>query len=400
MERSLTILENTPLAPGVFRLLLDGAEADDVRAPGQFFNLSLDGFYLRRPISVCDAAGSRVTLIYKVVGAGTRALSDYRPGRTLRVLTALGNGYDLTETGSHPLLLGGGAGVPPMYLLAKALLARGVRPTVVLGFNTASEVFYKTEFESLGVPTVVATADGSAGVPGFVTDALRRACAYDYTFACGPEPMLQAVCAMSGCGGQFSLRASGWAAASAPAWAAPARHNHGQQAHLQRRSGARRRRRFYGRPLGDAAPALSWTTPSSPPRGTFGYGKEFAALLRHQHPRARSPSRVRPCTRASATQRRASRRRRRGMLNAVGLQNPGMDACASAHELPELRQHLSQAGHRQRRRLFCRRICRNARVKAASAGNEVGWIEMNISCPNVHGGGHGLRHHRGKRRRR
>ena len=177
MERILTVLENTPLAPGVFRLLLDGAEADDVRAPGQFFNLSVDGFYLRRPISVCDAAGSRVTLIYKVVGAGTRALSDYRPGRTLRVLTALGNGYDLTVTGSPPLLLGGGAGVPPMYLLAKALLARGVRPTVVLGFNTASEVFYKAEFESLGVPTVVATADGSAGVPGFVTDAAREALA-------------------------------------------------------------------------------------------------------------------------------------------------------------------------------------------------------------------------------
>ena len=183
MERILTILENTPLAPGVFRLLLDGAEADDVRAPGQFFNLSVDGFYLRRPISVCDAAGSRVTLIYKVVGAGTRALSDYRPGRTLRVLTALGNGY---------------------YLLAKALLARGVRPTVVLGFNTASEVFYKAEFESLGVPTVVATADGSAGVSGFVTDA-AAGLAYDYTFACGPEPMLKAVCAMSGCGGQFSF---------------------------------------------------------------------------------------------------------------------------------------------------------------------------------------------------
>ena len=120
------------------------------------------------------------------------------------MLTALGNGYDLTETGSHPLLLGGGAGVPPMYLLAKALLARGVRPTAVLGFNTASEVFYKAEFESLGVPTVVATADGSAGVSGFVTDA-AAGLAYDYTFACGPEPMLKAVCAMSGCGGQFSF---------------------------------------------------------------------------------------------------------------------------------------------------------------------------------------------------
>ena len=138
MERILTILENTPLAPGVFRLLLDGADADDVRAPGQFFNLSVDGFYLRRPISVCDAAGSRVTLIYKVVGAGTRALSDYRPGRTLRVLTALGNGYDLTETGSHPLLLGGGAGVqlllPPGtedHIPQHAPIAQGVHLPVV-----------------------------------------------------------------------------------------------------------------------------------------------------------------------------------------------------------------------------------------------------------------------------
>lgn len=154
MERILTILENTPLAPGVFRLLLDGAEADDVRAPGQFFNLSVDGFYLRRPISVCDAAGSRVTLIYKVVGAGTRALSDYRPGRTLRVLTALGNGYDLTETGSHPLLLGGGAGVPPMYLLAKALLARGVPARRWCSASTPRpRCFTKPSSKSLGVPT-------------------------------------------------------------------------------------------------------------------------------------------------------------------------------------------------------------------------------------------------------
>ena len=204
MERILTVAANEPIAPGVFRLLLDGAAVDDVRAPGQFFNLSVDGFYLRRPISVCDAENGRVTLIYKVVGAGTRALSEYRRGQTVSALTALGNGYDLNETGERPLLLGGGAGVPPMYLLAKALLARGVRPTVVLGFNTTSEVFYKEEFEALGVEAIVATADGSAGVRGFVTDAAAPL-SYDYTFACGPEPMLKAVYAMSDCGGQYSF---------------------------------------------------------------------------------------------------------------------------------------------------------------------------------------------------
>ena len=150
MERILTVAANEPIAPGVFRLLLDGAAVDDVRAPGQFFNLSVDGFYLRRPISVCDAENGRVTLIYKVVGAGTRALSEYRRGQTVSALTALGNGYDLNETGERPLLLGGGAGVPPMYLLAKALLARMYTDPVLadLLINGVEGMHYEVEPET------------------------------------------------------------------------------------------------------------------------------------------------------------------------------------------------------------------------------------------------------------
>ena len=197
-----TVTENRPIARDVFRMSLSG-DVSEIAAPGQFVNLKLGGFYLRRPISVCDLGENSLTLIYKTVGAGTEALSRTAPGSTLAALTGLGNGYDLQKAGRAPLLLGGGVGVPPLYLLAKRLIAAGKAVTAVLGFNTAADVFYAEEFRALGCAVAVTTADGSLGQKGFVTDALPET--YSYFYACGPEPMLRAVCAKTRTGGQLSL---------------------------------------------------------------------------------------------------------------------------------------------------------------------------------------------------
>ena len=197
-----TVLENEPLAPGVFRMTLAG-DTGAITRPGQFVNIALDGLYLRRPISVCDWDENSLTLIYKVVGQGTGQMSKMTPGRTLDCLSGLGNGYDISACPEDPVLVGGGVGVPPLYGLAKRLLAAGKRPSAILGFNTAGEIFYDREFAALGIPVTVTTADGSAGVKGFVTDAMRGG---EYVCACGPEPMLKAVHAVAS-GGQFSFEA-------------------------------------------------------------------------------------------------------------------------------------------------------------------------------------------------
>ena len=204
-----TIRENKPLAAGVYRMVLSG-DTSAITAPGQFINIKLDGLFLRRPISVCDWDGDGLTIIYKVVGKGTEQMSGMKPGEALDCLSGLGNGYDLAACADAPLLIGGGVGVPPLYGLAKRLIASGKRPSVILGFNTASEIFYDMQFAALGVPVTVATADGTAGVRGFVTDAMPDACRPSgkapYVCACGPEPMLKAVHALAG-GGQFSFEA-------------------------------------------------------------------------------------------------------------------------------------------------------------------------------------------------
>ena len=197
-----TITENAPLTANVFRMRLAG-DTSAVIAPGQFVNLKLDGLYLRRPISVCDREGDTLTLIYKTVGKGTEQMARMRAGETLDCLTGLGNGYDAAASGRRPLLLGGGVGVPPLYLLAKTLIAEGKQVSVVLGFNTKSEVFYADEFRALGCSVTVATVDGSQGVRGFVTDALPADPTYFY--ACGPLPMLKAVCRACPAPGQLSL---------------------------------------------------------------------------------------------------------------------------------------------------------------------------------------------------
>ena len=195
------IIENTRLTDTVWRMRLRG-DTSAVTGPGQFVNIQLDGLFLRRPISVCDCEGDVLTIVYKVVGKGTEQMSRMTEG-TLDVLTGLGNGYDLSDAGEHPLLLGGGVGVPPLYMLAKQLIAAGKAVSVVLGFNTKDEIFYENEFKALGADVTVATADGSYGVRGFVTDALPTD--YTYFYTCGPEPMLKAVFAASTTEGQFSF---------------------------------------------------------------------------------------------------------------------------------------------------------------------------------------------------
>ena len=198
----LTIEENRPLAASVYRMSLSGTGLEEQR-PGQFVNIRLTGRYLRRPISVYDWEPGRVTVIYKMVGAGTEQLSRMEPGQALDVLTGLGNGYDLAKAGERPLLLGGGVGVPPLYLLARRLTEQGKAVTAVLGFNTRAEVFGEEEFRALGCRVTVTTADGSCGTKGFVTDALPQD--YSYFYTCGPEPMLKAVYRAAKTSGQFSF---------------------------------------------------------------------------------------------------------------------------------------------------------------------------------------------------
>ncbi len=204
MKQSVfTVTENIPLTSAVFKMVLQG-DVSEIKNPGEFINIMLSGKYLRRPISVCDVAATNVTIVYKVVGAGTEQMSKMAAGETLDVLTGLGNGYDLTLSGDNPLLLGGGVGVPPLYLLAKRLIEQGKKVTVVLGFNCKEEIFYENEFKNLGAKVIVATADGSYGVKGFVTDAMQSL-DYTYFYTCGPEPMLKAIYKTSTTSGQMSF---------------------------------------------------------------------------------------------------------------------------------------------------------------------------------------------------
>jgi len=196
------IVSNTALTENVYKMVMRG-ETCAITAPGQFVNIKLEGLYLRRPISVCDVQGDELTIIYKVVGKGTKQMSQMKEGK-LDVLTGLGNGYDLSLSGDHPVLLGGGVGVPPMYLLAKRLVAEGKKVSVILGFNTKNEVFYENEFKGLGCDVTVTTVDGSYGLKGFVTDALKEI-PYTYFYTCGPEPMLKAVYKASSTSGQMSF---------------------------------------------------------------------------------------------------------------------------------------------------------------------------------------------------
>ncbi|MBR5453535.1 MAG: dihydroorotate dehydrogenase electron transfer subunit [Clostridia bacterium] len=204
MKQSIfTIVENIPLTDLVYKMVLAG-DTSDITASGQFVNIKLDGLYLRRPISVCDSVDGKLTIIYKVVGKGTEQMKNMSAGKTLDVLTGLGNGYDLSMAGDTPLLIGGGVGVPPMYMLAKQLIAAGKKVSVILGFNTKSELFCEEDFKALGADVTVTTVDGSYGTKGFVTDAMKDM-DYSYFYTCGPEPMLKAIYNASKTSGQFSF---------------------------------------------------------------------------------------------------------------------------------------------------------------------------------------------------
>ena len=199
----LQLIKQTEIAEDTFEAVLAG-DVSDITAPGQFVNIKLEGHFLRRPISVCDVSGDTLTIIYKVVGEGTRKMSRSPIGTEWLTLTGLGNGYDTSVSGDRPLLIGGGAGVPPMYLLCKKLIAEGKTPSVILGFGTKNQVFYKEMFTKLGVSVAVTTNDGSEGTHGFVTDVMDN---FDYTYfyTCGPEPMLKAIYNKSKTSGQFSF---------------------------------------------------------------------------------------------------------------------------------------------------------------------------------------------------
>lgn len=200
-ENIYKILSNEKIAKDVYKMVLEG-DTQYITAPGQFVNIKISDKYLRRPISVCDCDDSTITVIYKVVGAGTEEMSQMQAGESLDVLTGLGNGYDISKS-KKPMLIGGGVGVPPMYMLAKKLIEDGQQVTVILGFNTKDEIFFEQEFKDLGAEVYVATADGSYGIKGFVTDAFIDD--YDYFYTCGPLPMFKAVYEKTTTSGQFSF---------------------------------------------------------------------------------------------------------------------------------------------------------------------------------------------------
>ncbi len=205
MKQSIfEIVENRPLNASMYEMKL-ARDTSDITSPGQFVNIKLDGFYLRRPISVCDSVEGVLTILYKTVGKGTNVMAGMKIGEKLDILTGLGNGYDTSVSGEKPLLIGGGAGLPPMYMLAKKLIGEGKRVTVIAGFNTKSELYYIEQFEEIGAEVIVTTVDGSAGTKGFVTNAMPAVEGYSYVYTCGPEPMLKAVYNASNTSGQYSF---------------------------------------------------------------------------------------------------------------------------------------------------------------------------------------------------
>ena len=201
-ESFFEIIENESLTPDIYKMVLKG-DTSDITAPGQFVNIKLEGLYLRRPISVCDKENDLLTIIYKVVGKGTEQMKNMTSGK-LNILSGLGNGYDTSLSGDKPLLIGGGVGVPPMYMLCKELIKEGKKVSVILGFNKKSEIFYAKEFADLGAEVYITTVDGSEGIKGFVTDAMKDI-DYSYIYTCGPEPMFKAIYKAMKTEGQFSF---------------------------------------------------------------------------------------------------------------------------------------------------------------------------------------------------
>ena len=197
------IAQNEKLTENVYKMVLLG-DASEIGAPGQFINIKLSGFYLRRPISICDYSENTITIVYKVVGGGTEMLSKMQKGEKLDCLVSLGNGFSTKESGNTPVLIGGGVGIPPLFALCKKLLGEGKTPTVILGFNKKEEIFLEDDFKNLGVKVIVTTVDGSYGEKGFVTDALKTL-DYTYFYTCGPMPMFEAIEKTATTSGQYSF---------------------------------------------------------------------------------------------------------------------------------------------------------------------------------------------------
>lgn len=199
----MKITDNKKIAEKTYFMSLEG-DTSAITKPGQFINIKLDGFFLRRPISVCDCENGKLSIIYKVVGNGTKKMSELPVGAELDILSGLGNGYDTSKSGDCPVLIGGGVGVPPMYLLCKKLVSEGKKATVILGFNSEKEVFGVDEFKATGAEVYVTTADGSVGTKGFVTDVLKNL-DYTYFYTCGPMPMFKAIESIAKTSGQYSF---------------------------------------------------------------------------------------------------------------------------------------------------------------------------------------------------
>ncbi len=391
------------LTESVYEMTLRG-DCEAFSRPGQFVEISIPGLYLRRPISVCNIEGNKLTLVFKVVGKGTEAMAKMTPGTELDLITGLGNGFDTTKTSKCALLVGGGVGVPPLYLLALKLIAEGKDVKVALGFNTAEEIFYAEKFREIGATVEVATVNGSAGVKGFVTDAIHlpNMQGWDFWYACGPLPMLKALGRELDCNiGEVSMEErmgcgfgacmgctieTPWGAKrvckDGPVFSAILMNEfNGNQTPAPTLP---RDRKIDGEPsVKTELCGIELNNPIIPASGTFGFGQEFSLIYDINvlggisikgttlHPRHGNP-----VPRIAETP--------DGMINSVGLQNPGAEEVYT-HEVKELRKIYNG--------------CIIANVsgfsieeyteacKMADACDEVDIIEVNISCPNVHNGG-------------
>ena len=401
MKFEITGIER--LTESVFEMKLRG-DCSAFTMPGQFVEISIPGLYLRRPISVCDIEGNRLTLVFKTVGKGTEAMARMTPGTELDLLTGLGKGFDTSRCKECALLAGGGVGVPPLYLLARRLMAEGKKVKVALGFNTAEEVFYADRFREIGAEVAVATVDGSMGVKGFVTDAIRtpEMQEWDFWYACGPLPMLSALGRELDCNaGEVSMEermGCGFGACmgctietpwgpkrvckDGPVFDATLMKDfkgNGTPAPTLPRD-----RKAEGEPsLTSELCGIELSNPIVPASGTFGFGKEFSEIYDINclggisiKGTTLNPRLGNPVPRIAETP--------DGMINSVGLQNPGADA-VYGHEVPELRKIYGGCVIANVSGFSIDEYVAACRKADACEGVDI--IEVNVSCPNVHNGG-------------
>lgn len=401
MRFEITRIEK--LTESVYEMTLRG-DCTGFSSPGQFVEISIPGLYLRRPISICNIEGNKMTLIFKVVGKGTEAMSKMTPGTELDLITGLGNGFDTSKTKECAMLAGGGVGVPPMYLLARKLMEEGKKVKVALGFNTKKEIFYADKFRELGAEVLVATLDGEGDVKGFVTDAIRlpEMQGFDFWYACGPLPMLKALGRELDCtAGEVSMEermGCGFGACMGctieTPWGPKRVCKDGPvfpATLMQEYNGNKtpapslpRDRKLTEEPKTETELCgITLKNPVIPASGTFGFGQEFAGIYDLNvlggisvKGTTLNPRLGNPTPRIAETP--------DGMINSVGLQNPGANE-VYAVEVPELRKIYEG--------------CIIANVsgfsideyveacKKADACKEVDIIEVNVSCPNVHNGG-------------